>query len=184
MIVMIVVGVLGIVAVAGIALYNRLVHLRARADEAWAQVDTQLQRRHDLVPNLVATVGAYAGHERGAMSAVTRARLVALRTDDPAHRADAEDALGDALERLLVVAEGYPELAATERFRHLQVELADTEDRLAFAREFANHRVARYRTAIRSFPGVLLAEPLGFVDRVMFDADPSAQRAPTTDVEG
>lgn len=174
-------GVLAVVALLLVALHNHLVRLRTRADEAWAQVDTQLQRRHDLVPRMVATVGAYAGHEREAMTAVTSARVAALRVAEPRQRAVAEDVFGDALQRLLVVAEAYPDLDADAGFRDLKEELTATEDRIAFARGFANDRVARYRSAITTFPGAVLAGPFGFGDRPMFDADAGAARVPAAD---
>jgi LemA protein len=155
--VVIVAGVALLLLVVGVVLYNRLVRARVRVDEAWAQVDTDLQRRHDLIPNLVATVGAYAGHERAALTAVTEARTAALSRRDPAAREAAEDELGAAIGRLLAISEDYPDLRADANFRELQSELAATEDRLAFARDFANHRVARYHELLGTFPSVLVA---------------------------
>jgi LemA protein len=174
----------GLLVVAVVALYNRMVRAQVRADQAWAQVDTQLQRRHDLIPNLVATVRGYADHERSSLEAVVAARARALAVADPAARAPAEDELTVAIGRLLAVAEGYPELRADERFQALAGELAATEDRIAFARGFANDRVRRYRELISTLPGVLVARPLGFRDRPMFDADGAAGRAPVVDLEG
>jgi LemA protein len=167
-----------VLAVAGVVLFNRLVRLRVRVDEAWAQVAAQLQRRHDLVPNLVAVVGGYASHERGLVEAVTSARADALRPGDPEERLAAEDALGATLGRLLAVMERYPDLRADARFRELQDELTATEDRIAFARGFANDRVARYRAAITTFPGVLVARPFGFRDHELFAAQQHARLAP------
>jgi LemA protein len=178
-----VLGVLGVVLLVGlVVLYNRLVRARIRCDQAWAQVDTQLQRRHDLVPNLVATVSGYAGHERALLEAVTRARAQALTVREPTARADAEDEFGLALGRLLLMAERYPELQADHNFQALHGELVATEDRIAFARGFANDRVRRYREAITSFPGVLIARPFGFEDRPMFDADAGSGTAPTVEL--
>jgi LemA protein len=165
-------------------LYNRLVRARVRADQAWAQVDTQLQRRHDLVPNLVATVRGYAEHERSSLDAVVAARARALAVTEPGTRALAEDTLTGAIARLLAVAERYPELRADERFQALAAELSATEDRIAFARGFANDRVRRYRELITTFPGVLVARPFGFRDRPMFDADEVAVTVPRVDLEG
>lgn len=170
--------------VAAVLLYNRLVRARVRCDQAWAQVDTQLQRRHDLVPNLTATVQGYLGHERTVLEDVTRARAAALQVRAPEGRAAAEDAFGAAIGRLLLLTEGYPELQADANFRALAGELRDTEDRIAFARGFANDRVRRYRELISSFPGVVIAGPFGFEDRPMFDADPGAGRLPRVDLEG
>lgn len=159
---------LGVLLLAVIALYNRLVRARIKVRQAWAQVDAQLQRRHDLIPNLVATVAAYAVHEREVLDAVTRARTEALRVEDPVARGAAEDLLGAALDRLLVVAEDNPTLQADANFRHLQAELVATEDRLAFARDFANDRVARYRQLTDTVPGRFLAVPLGFPREALF----------------
>jgi LemA protein len=177
------VALAAVLLIAIIALYNRLVRARIRCDQAWAQVDTQLQRRHDLVPNLVATVAGYAGHERALLEAVTRARANALAVREPTARADAEDEFGLELGRLLLMAERYPELQADENFQALQAELVATEDRIAFARGFANDRVRRYREAITTIPGVLIARPFGFEDRPMFDSDPFASTAPTVGLD-
>ncbi len=166
-----------------VLLYNRLVRARVRADQAWAQVDTQLQRRHDLLPNLVATVRAYAGHERATLDAVTSARAAALAVRDPSERATAEDELSEQVGRLLLLAEAYPALQADQGFQALASELSATEDRIAFARGFANDRVRRYRELITTFPGVIVARPFGFRDRPMFDADGGAARAPSVDLE-
>jgi LemA protein len=176
--------VLAVALIAVIVLYNRLVRARVRADQAWAQVDTQLQRRHDLVPNLVATVQGYASHERAAIEAVTSARASALAVRDPSGRAAAEDEFGAAIGRLLLLAEAYPQLKADQGFQALAGELSATEDRIAFARGFANDRVRRYRELITTFPGVLVARPFGFRDRPMFDADGGAARPPSVDLEG
>lgn len=175
--------IVGLLVVAVVLLYNRLVRLRVRADHAWAQVDAQLQRRHDLVPALVATVSGYAVHERDTIEAVTAARVAALQVTDPRRRADVEDEFSRAIGQLIAVSESYPQLQADGNFRALSSELSDTEDRIAFSRDFANDRVARYREAIRSFPGLLVARPFGFEDRPMFDADPDGRRAHVIDPE-
>jgi LemA protein len=180
---LVVLVVLAVAVLAVIVLYNRLVRARVRADQAWAQVDTQLQRRHDLLPNLVRTVRAYAGHERAAIEAVTAARAAALAVRDPSDRAAVEDELSEQIGRLLLLAEAYPELKADQGFQALASELSATEDRIAFARGFANDRVRRYRELITTFPGVLVARPFGFRDRPMFDADGGAARAPSVDLE-
>lgn len=176
-----------LVAVVGwvVAGYNRLVRSRVRIDEAWAQIDTQLQRRHDLIPNLVATVQGYAGHERAVLDEVVRARSQALSIGDPVAREGAEDVLGAALGRLLIVAESYPQLRADERFSHLASELRGTEDRIAFARGFANDRVARYRELIDTLPGKLIAGPMGFPREQLFALEHErARAAPIVDLGG
>ncbi len=173
------VGVVVAVVVATVVLYNRLVRARVRVDEAWAQVDTDLQRRHDLIPSLVATVGAYADHEQAALTAVTASRAAALSRTDPAGREAAEDELGAAIGRLLAVSEAYPRLQADTGFRDLQAELADTESRLSFARDFATHRVATYHELLETFPSVLVAGAFGFERRRMFATDGhEARRTP------
>ncbi len=173
-----------ILALLVVVLYNRLVRARVRVDEAWAQVDTDLQRRHDLIPNLVATVQGYAGHERAALDAVTEARTRALSATDPTVREAAEDELGAAVGRLIAIGEEYPDLKADANFRELQDELAATEDRLAFARDFANSRVAHYHELLETFPSVLVARPFGFERRRLFAVDSAdARRAATVDLD-
>lgn len=178
-------SVVGVLLVALIALYNRLIRAKVKVRQAWAQVDAQLQRRHDLVPNLVAAVQGYAGHERAVLDEVVRARSVALSIGDPVTREGAEDALGAALGRLLMVAESYPQLRADERFAHLATELRGTEDRIAFARGFANDRVARYRELIDTLPGKLIAGPFGFPREQLFALEHErARAAPIVDLGG
>lgn len=161
-------AILGVLVLAAIVLYNRLVRAKVAVRKAWAQVDTQLQRRHDLIPSLVATVQGYASHERQALDEVTRARTQAVAISDPVAREVAEDHLGVAIGRLIALAEGYPDLKADANFRALQTELTGTEDRVAFARGFANDRVARYRELTDTFPGWLIARPFGMPRGEMF----------------
>lgn len=161
-------GVAVVLLLAVIWLYNRLVRARVRVRQAWAQVDAQLQRRHDLVPALVATVQGYATHERAVFDEVAAARSAALATGDPVAREGAEDAFGAAVARLLALSEAYPELKADTNFRALSEELSDTEDRIAFARGFANDRVARYRELTDTVPGRFVAGPLRFPREQMF----------------
>ena len=170
---------LAVVLVVAVALHNRLVRARVRVDEAWAQVATDLQRRHDLVPPLVATVRGYADHEREVLDDVVAARASALGPRPPAERQAAEDGLGAALGRLVAVAEGYPQLRADEGFRQLHGELTATEDRIAFARDFAANRVARYHELLESFPTLVIARGLGFERRPTFVADEHARPAVT-----
>jgi LemA protein len=183
--VLVVAALVVVVLVLAVVLYNRLVRARVRVDEAWAQVETDLQRRHDLIPNLVATVRGYAGHERTALEAVTEARSRALTRRDPAAREAAEDELGAAVGRLLALSETYPDLRADAGFRDLAAELADTETRLAFARDFANHRVATYHQRIETFPGVLVAKAFRFEHRRLFAVDSdAARRVPDARIDG
>jgi LemA protein len=170
---------LGILLLVGILLalfYNRLVRLRNAVDNAWAQVEVQLKRRWDLIPNLVETVKGYAAHERETFEAVTQARARAQQAQTPAETAQAEGILGAALGRLLAVAEAYPELQADENFRQLQTELAETENRVAVSRQVYNDVVLTFNNAIQTFPGVVLADPFGFSAREFFDVEEAAQR--------
>lgn len=171
------------VLVVVVWLYNRLVRARVRVDEAWAQVATDLQRRHDLVPALVAVVRGYAAHESDLLDEVTRSRAAALGPHPPEERRIAEDALTDALARLLLLSENYPQLRADAVFADLQSELVATEDRLAFARDFAAHRVARYHELLDTFPSAVVARPFGFERRPTFVADEHARSAPSTAFE-
>jgi LemA protein len=174
----IVLGIVALLLVAVVVLYNRLVTFRNRVDNAWAQVDVQLRRRYDLIPNLVETVKGYAAHERETFEAVTNARTRAQSAQGPAQQAEAEGILGQALGRLFAVAEDYPELQADENFRQLQDELAQTENRIAVSRQVYNDTVLTYNNAIQTVPGVLLAGPLGFAKREFFELEGEAREAP------
>ena len=157
-------------------LYNRFVRLRNRVDNAWAQVEVQLKRRWDLIPNLVESVKGYAAHERGTFEAVTQARARAQQAQTPAETAQAEGILGAALGRLFAIAEAYPELQADENFRQLQTELAETENRVAVSRQVYNDAVLTYNNVVQTFPGVVLAGPFGFSIREFFEVEEEAQR--------
>jgi LemA protein len=171
-----------LVALLLVLFYNRLVRLRNRVDNAWAQVEVQLKRRWDLIPNLVETVKGYAAHERETFEAVTQARANAQQARTPGETAQAEGILGAALGRLFAVAEAYPELQADENFRQLQTELAETENRVAVSRQVYNDAVLTYNNAIQTFPGAVLAGPFGFTVREFFDVEEAAQReAPVVD---
>ena len=174
--VLVILGVIVVVALLLVALYNRLVRLRNRVDNAWAQVEVQLKRRWDLIPNLVETVKGYAAHERETFEAVTQARARAQQAGTPAEAAQAEGILGAALGRLLAVAEAYPELQADENFRQLQTELAETENRVAVSRQVYNDTVLTYHNSIQTFPGVVFAGPFGFTMREFFEVEEEAQR--------
>jgi LemA protein len=167
----IVLGVLALLAVVAVFGYNRLVRLRNEAGTGWANIDVQLQRRADLIPNLVVTVKAYAAHEREVFEEVTRARAALLEATGPAAAAEADDLVSAALGRLFAVAEAYPELQASENFLRLQEDLTDTEDKISAARRYYNATVMRFNTAVQSFPWLLLARPLRFREREFFSAE-------------
>ena len=167
-----------VILVVVIGLYNNLVKLRNRVDNAWAQIDVQLQRRQDLIPNLVETVKGYAGHESGTLQAVTEARAAVSRATTPQDKMQAEGVLTSALRGLFAVAEAYPELKANANFQQLQAQLAETEDKISYMRQSYNDTVMNYSTAIQTFPAVLLAGALGFTARPSFDADAGAEVAP------
>src|SRR5688500_10497230 len=154
---LIVLAVLALVGLAVILIYNRLVALRNRVENAWSQVDVQLRRRYDLIPNLVETVKGYASHERATFEEVTRARTAAQQAEGVADQARAEDALTGAIGRLCAVAEQYPQLRATENFQSLQGDLSDTEQRIAVARQVYNDTVQTYDTAIETVPTNVVA---------------------------
>lgn len=170
------VGVAGLAVVVLLAVwlvtaYNRLVRMRNQVDASWSQIDVQLKRRHDLIPNLVETVKGYAAHERGTLEAVVAARGAAMtHSGGDAGQADAENALSRALGRLLALGEAYPQLRANENFALLQSELATTEDKIAYSRQFVTYAVQQYNTAIESFPANLIAARLGFGKRDLFAA--------------
>ena len=174
----IILGVVALLVVALVLFYNRLVRLRNRVENAWAQVDVQLKRRYDLIPNLVETVKGYASHERETFEAVTNARAAAQSATGPAEQGAAEGLLSAALGRLIAVAEAYPELQADENFRQLQEELAQTENRIAVSRQVYNDTVLTYNTAIQTVPGVFFAGPLGFSKRDFFEVEGEAREAP------
>jgi LemA protein len=178
----ILIGVVVLLVLALVALYNRLVQFRNRVDNAWAQIDVQLKRRWDLIPNLVETVKGYAAHERGTFEAVTEARAAAQRAGTTDERAQAEGLLGQALGRLFAVAEAYPELQADENFRQLQSDLNDTENRIAVSRQVYNDTVLTYNNAVQTFPALLIAGSFGFSVREFFEVEAEAQRdAPRVD---
>jgi len=172
-VVLFVIGALVIVALLWFWLgYNGLVSRRNRVDGAWSQIDVQLKRRHDLIPNLVETVKGYAAHERGTFEAVTNARANAINAQGPGQQAQAENALTGALKSLFAVAEAYPDLKANQNFLNLQEELTSTEDRIAYARQFYNDSVVSFNTRIQQFPTLVIANMFNFARRELFDAEP------------
>ena len=169
---------LGLVILAALYLmflYNGLVRLRNRIEAAWAQIDVQLRRRYDLIPNLVETVKGYATHERETLDSVTRARAAAESASGPADQAAKENMLTQTLRSLFAVSEAYPDLKANQNFLSLQEELSATEGRIAYARQYYNDTVQRYNTKIQSFPAVLLAGALRFQEREYFEADDTSR---------
>jgi LemA protein len=158
------------VAVLGVATFNRLVRLRNQVEAAWAQIDVQLKRRHSLIPNLVETVQGYVAHERGTLESLTAARTAAMHAADPSALAAAEGDLTQALGRLFAVAEGYPDLKANTTFLSLQAELATTEDKIAYARQFYNTAVQSLNATVQSFPTSVVASLTAFTERGYFEA--------------
>lgn len=165
----IVLGVLVVLAFWIFSVYNGLVAMRQRVDQAFADIDVQLKQRHDLIPNLVETVKGYAGHERGTLEDVVKARNAALTAQGPAQVAAAENQLTGALRGLLALSEAYPDLKANANFQQLQTELSDIENKLAAARRFFNNAVQEYNTGIEQLPAALFAGSLGFRRKDFFD---------------
>ena len=175
----VILAVLALLVVFLIATYNRLVTLRQRVKEAWSDIDVQLRRRHELIPNLVETVKGYAGHERQTLESVTQARTAAVQTTgaSPEQRAQAENILTGALRQLFALAEAYPQLRAVESFNQLQEELTGTQDKIAFAQRFYNGNVRDYNTSLMTFPTNLLAGMFGFTAEQYFEIADAAERA-------
>ncbi len=172
----VVVGVLWLIGV-----YNGLIRLKNQTDEAWSDIDVQLKRRYDLIPNLIETVKGYATHEREVFEKVTQARTAAMGAGSPEAKARAENMLAGALKSLFAVAENYPQLRASENFSKLQDELADTENKIQASRRFYNNAVQEYNTGIEQFPAALFAGMFGFTHRTFFDlgeARPQLEQAP------
>ncbi|MDE3101806.1 MAG: LemA family protein [Chloroflexota bacterium] len=175
--------VIAIIVIVGLflaSMYNRLVTLRQRVREAWSDIDVQLKRRHDLIPNLVETVKGYAAHERGTFEAVTNARAAAVSagaTGTPEQRAQAENMLTGTLRSLFAVAENYPQLQAVQEFKDLSENLRDTEDKIQFARRFYNGNVRDYNTALMTFPTNTMASMFGFTPEQYFEVEDAAERA-------
>jgi LemA protein len=160
-----------------IAIYNNLVSLRVRSNGAWSDIDVQLKRRHDLIPNVVEAVKSYAGYEKGTLEAVVAARSKAMNANGPTASAAAENQLSGALKSLFALAEAYPQLRASEQFSHLQQTLASIEDAVQNARRYYNAVVRDFNTAVESFPANLVAGPFGFRGREFFEVTDSAERA-------
>jgi LemA protein len=165
----IVLVVIGILIIWAIGVYNSLISMRQRVNQAYADIDVQLRQRHDLVPNLVETVKGYAAHERGTLDEVVKARNVAMAAQGPAQQAAAENMLTGALRQLFAVAEAYPDLKASANFQQLQAELTDLENKIAASRRFFNNAVQEYNSGIQRFPAALFASTFGFAPKTFFD---------------
>jgi LemA protein len=176
--------ILAVVIVGGILIYNGLVQRRLRIDEAFAQIEVQLKRRWDLIPNLVNAVKGYMSFEQNVLTQVTQARANAISAgaQGPAQQAAAENALTGTLRSLFAVVENYPELKANQNVLELQEQLTTTENQIGFARQHYNASVLDYNTAIATIPNVLIAGPLGFTKRDFFDAEPEAANVPKVDL--
>jgi LemA protein len=166
------------VVVVAVVMYNALVKLRQQVDGAWADIDVQLKRRYDLVPNLVETVKGYASHEKDTLERVIQARNQAMGATGPAARAEAEGALTGALKSLFALAEAYPNLQAAGGFRDLQAQLSQIEEQIAQARRYYNAVVRDYNTKTQTFPSVIIARAFGFTEREFFEATESEKAAP------
>ena len=183
--ILLIVGIIAVVLfAAAILIYNGLVQRRLRIDEAFAQIEVQLKRRWDLIPNLVDAVKGYMGFEQQVLTQVTEARAnaVAAGAEGPQAQAMAENALTSSLRSLFAVVENYPELKANQNVLELQEQLTTTENQISFARQHYNATVLDYNSAIATFPNVLIAGPLGFTRRDFFDAEPQASQVPDVDL--
>jgi LemA protein len=178
---LILIGVLGLFAVMFVFIYNGLIRDRNRVDNAWAQVDVQLKRRYDLIPNLVETVKGYASHELETFERVTQARGGAQAAEGPAEQAQAENFLTQALRQLFAVSEDYPELRASENFSSLQEDLEETENKIAISRQIYNDTVLTYNNKVQQIPTNIVASMFNFDVREFFEAGDEAEEAPTVE---
>jgi LemA protein len=167
-----------VVVVVAVGMYNSLVRLRQQVDGAWADIDVQLKRRYDLIPNLVETVKGYAGHERDTLERVVQARSAAMAAQGPAAKAEAEGALAGALKSLFALSEAYPQLQAAGGFRDLQAALSQIEEQVAQARRYYNAVVRDFNTKTETFPSVLVARVFGFTKREFFEVEEGEKAVP------
>ena len=174
----IIIVIIVVVLIVIVAMYNRLVQLGVRVDEAWSDIDVQLKRRYDLIPNLVETVKGYATHEKSVFEEVTAARTEALKAGNMQAKAEAENNLSNALKSVFAVAEAYPELKANENFAQLQSDLTDTEDKIQAARRFYNANVRELNIATQTFPSNILANIFNFKKRELFGITDEAEKEP------
>ncbi len=173
---LIILAIIFILIIMIISIYNKLVHLRMRVKNAWAQIDTQLKRRFDLIPNLVETVKGYMVHEENTLKEVVAARNNFASANSVEGKAEANNNLNNTLKSIFALAEAYPDLKANKNFSDLQVELSSTEDKIAYARQFYNDTVQMYNTAIMSFPANILANMFNFKEESFFEITDSAQK--------
>lgn len=175
----VVLGIIAVVIVAIIGMYNSLIRLKNRVEEAWSDIDVQLKRRHDLIPNLVETVKGYASHEKETFEKVVRARNAAMSAQsggDPKAQAQAENMLSSTLKSIFALSESYPDLKANQNFLELQKELADTENKIQASRRFYNGNVRDFNTKLQVFPTNVIANMLGFKDREFFEIEEAKER--------
>ena len=173
---LVVVGAIVLAAVFVIGIYNALIRLRNQVDNAWSQIDVQLKRRHDLIPNLVETAKGYMEHERGTFEAITEARSRAMGANTPAEAGKAEGALTDALSKFMLVVENYPDLKANANFLSLQETLTSTENKIAFARQGYNDQTLFYNNKIQMFPSNIIAGMFNFTKRDFFEIENEEER--------
>src|SRR5215831_4364919 len=176
MIAVIILVILVVIAVVLISMYNGLVQIRVRCDSAWSDIDVQLKRRHDLIPNLVETVKGYAAHEKGTFENIAKFRSQAMQATTPGDKAQAENQLSGALKSLFAVAENYPELKASEQFTGLQGSLNSIEDNIQNARRYYNAVIRDYNTRVQSFPSNIIAGMFGFQARQFFEVESPEDR--------
>ncbi|MCC7196607.1 LemA family protein [Candidatus Peregrinibacteria bacterium] len=173
---LIILGVVAVIAFAAIGIYNGLVQLSVKVDEGWADIETQLKRRYDLIPNMVETVKGYAKHEKGTLEQVTKARNMAMGANTPEQKAQAEGMLAGALKTLFAVAENYPDLKANQNFMDLQATLKEIEEHLQLSRRYYNATVRDFNTKVMVFPNNIFAGILGFVKRQFFEVSSPEER--------
>ncbi|MFA7244009.1 MAG: LemA family protein [Patescibacteria group bacterium] len=174
----IIIIIVAIILIALIAGYNKLVTLKVRSEEAWSDIDVQLKRRYDLIPNLVETVKGYEKHEKEVFENVTKARADALKAGNLTEKGKAENQISEALKSIFAIAENYPQLKANENFGKLQDELTDTEDKIQAARRFYNGNVRELNIAIQSFPSNIIASMFGFKSKELFEVENEAEKQP------
>ncbi|MDD4688300.1 MAG: LemA family protein [Eubacteriales bacterium] len=170
----IIIGIIAILVIWLVSIYNKLVKLRVGSQNGWAQIETQLQRRYDLIPNLVETVKGYAEHERELLEKVTMARASLGSASSVADKAEADNALSSTIKSLFAVAENYPQLKANENFKELQIELSGTENKIAYARQFYNDTVSELNQSIQMFPSSIIASLFGFKEKDFYEAKAEA----------
>ena len=168
--------IIAFVVIFIIWIYNSFIRLKNQVDNAWAQIDVQLKRRSDLIPNLIETVKGYAKHEKGVLNDVTKARTEVMKAETPKEKADANESLTGTLKSLFAVAENYPDLKANQNFLQLQEELVGTENKVSYSRQFYNDMVMRFNTKLESFPANVFASLFGFTKKELFEASETEKK--------